>query len=203
MKTKTFTSNKKLILLISIVAIMILAITAGTTIAFLKAETGTVTNTFTPAKVTTDITEGFDGKTKSNVQIKNTGDINAYIRAAVVVNWVDDDGNIYPKQPVAGEDNDYTITYNLVTSGDGWYKIGDYYYYSKPVPPKDNEPNNVTGVLITECKPVEGKAPDGCYLSVEIIADAIQSVPLDAIQDAWSVTVNDDGSVTTYTKPVN
>lgn len=196
MKTKTFTSNKKLILLISIVAIMILAITAGTTIAFLKAETGTVTNTFTPAKVTTDITEGFDGKTKSNVQIKNTGDINACIRAAVVVNWVDGGGNIYPEQPVA--DKDYTIDYNLVTSGDGWYKIDDYYYYSKPVPPGD-----VTGVLIKKCEPVEGNAPDGYDLSVEIIADAIQSVPLDAIQDAWGVTVNDNGLVTKYTKPGN
>ena len=55
MRTKTVRKNKKLILLISIVAILILALTAGTTLAWLKASSGPVVNTFEPARVTSQV----------------------------------------------------------------------------------------------------------------------------------------------------
>ena len=39
------------------------------------------------------------------------------------------------------------------------------------------------------------QTPDGYSLSVEKIADAIQSVPKDAVESSWPVTVNEDGTI--------
>lgn len=179
MRTKTVRKNKKLILLISMVAILILALTAGTTLAWLKAQTGAVVNTFTPAVVTSQVEESIKDDIKSDVRIKNTSNIDAYIRAAVVINWVDKYGNIAAQQPV--EDTDYKITY--YDSNSGWWEQDGYYYYSSAV-----APNHLTNEFIKECKAV-GNAPEGYSLSVEIIADAIQSVPAEAVEDSWNVTV--------------
>ena len=49
---------------------------------------------------------------------------------------------------------------------------------------------STTGTLISSCTEVAGKAPAENYrLSVEIIAEAIQSQPDRAVKDAWGVTV--------------
>lgn len=183
MRKTTIRRNKKLILLISVVAILILALTAGTTLAWLKSSSGPVVNTFTPARVTSQVEESIKDGVKSDVRIKNTSNIDAYIRATVVINWVDDKGNVAAQKPV--KDTDYTIEYNLTSNG--WRQGADgYYYYSSAVAPED-----MTGTLISKCEAVAGKAPEGYSLSVEIIADAIQSVPDKAVREAWNVTVAD------------
>lgn len=182
MRKTTIRRNKKLILLISVVAILILALTAGTTLAWLKASSGPVVNTFTPARVTSQVEESIKDGVKSDVRIKNTSNIDAYIRATVVINWVDKDGNVAAQKPVEG--TDYTIKF---PKGTKWFTgPGGYYYFPNPVASKAS-----TDVLIDECTAVAGKAPAGYYLSVEIIADAIQSVPDKAVSDAWNVTVAD------------
>lgn len=182
MRKTTIKRNKKLILLISIAAILILALTAGTTLAWLKASSGPVVNTFEPARVTSQVEESIKDGVKSDVRIKNTSNIDAYIRATVVINWVDDKGNVAAQKPV--KDTDYKITY--YDSNSGWWEHDGYYYYSSAVAPED-----MTGTLISKCEAVAGKAPEGYSLSVEIIADAIQSVPDKAVREAWNVTVAD------------
>lgn len=190
MRTKSLkkSKNKKLTLLISIIAVMIMAITAGTTIAWLNAKTGQVVNTFTPARVTSQVEESVDGDVKSDVMIRNTSNIDAYIRARVVINWVDESGNIAGQKPVA--DTDYTIScYDLDS---GWWQGADgYCYYSSAVSPDD-----LTKVLIKRCQlNDDAEVPEGYYLSVEIIADAIQSVPASVVAEKWNVTVNADGTI--------
>lgn len=181
MRKTTIRRNKKLILLISVVAILILALTAGTTLAWLKASSGPVVNTFEPARVTSQVEEDITNGVKSDVRIKNTSNIDAYIRATVVINWVDKDGNIAAQKPEANKD--YKIEYDL---SNGWWERDGYYYYSSAV-----APDHLTNELIKECTAVAGKAPEGYSLSVEIIADAIQSVPDKAVREAWNVTVAD------------
>ena len=166
---------------------LILLAGAGGTIAYLVDETEPVSNTFTPAEVSCEIVETFTNyTTKSNVHVHNTGNINAYIRAAVVVNWVNDKG-IYGKQPKAGID--YTISYQLEPAG--WIKYPDgYYYYANPV-----VPGGATSYLIGSCSPIAGRTPEGCNLSVEILASAIQSEPLTTVKEVWGVTVNEHGNI--------
>lgn len=168
--------NRKPTLLMLALAILLVAV-VGTTIAYLFTNTGSITNTFTPANVTTEITEDFNNNVKNNVQVKNTGDVEAYIRAAVVVTWQNDAGEVYPTAPVEG--TDYTVSY----PGNGWVKHTDgYYYYTSPVAAGAS-----TGILLTDCKPVDGKAPDDYHLVVEILASAIQSKPDNAVTDAWGI----------------
>ena len=127
----------------------------------------------------------FDGKTKTDVQIKNTGNTDAYIRVAVVVNWKTSSGNIWAKAPEAGTD------YTLVL-GTGWKRGNDgYYYYSLSVPATDDQQTGiderVIGSFLTIRKLKDGPTgSDGarCELSVEILASAIQTTA-DAVT-AWS-----------------
>lgn len=177
-------AKRSLVLVVSVLA-LVLAV-AGGTLAWLTANSGPVTNTFTPAQVTCTVEETFDGTTKSDVKIKNTSNIDAYIRAYVVVTWKDAQGNVYGK-PV--KDTDYTIEY---ATGTGWDKGSDgYYYYTSPVAANDS----LTGVLITKCEPVADKAPAGYDLSVEIIAEAIQSLPTTTVTSVWPVTVDANGAL--------
>lgn len=173
-KVKRLRWNRSFVVLASVLVLIIGLV--GTTLAFLIDSTTPVINTFTPTKVTGEITEEFDGKVKNNVQVKNTGNIDAYIRAMVVVTWQNDAGNVNATAPVEG--TDYTLTWTM----DGWVKNGNYFYYTSKV-----APNASTGILLTDCKPVDGKTPDGYHLVVEILSDAIQAEPENAVTDAWGV----------------
>ncbi len=152
--------------------IVLLAGAVGGTWAFLVTQSEPVQNNFTYAHVSCTIKEKFDGTTKSDVKIQNTGDIPAYIRARIVVTWKDASGNV---SAVPVKDSDYTMT-----MGTGWTKGTDGYWYCNTAVAAGGE----TPVLITKCEK-KGAAPDGYDLSVEILADAIQSEPANAVKEAW------------------
>ena len=155
--------------------IVLLAGAVGGTWAFLVAQSEPVQNNFTYAHVSCKIDETFDGVTKSNVKIQNTGDIPAYIRARIVVTWKDESGNV---SAVPVENTDYTITFNETD----WTQQGDYWYCKTAV-----DAGGETPVLITTCEK-KGTAPEDYDLSVEILADAIQSEPANAVKEAWGYT---------------
>ena len=182
--------NKMLIVMVSVY--LLVGIVIGGTVAFLVTDSGPVQNTFTPSKVTTSVEETSSENVKKDVKIKNTGDTTAYIRAAVVVTWQDADGNIYGQAPVAG--TDYTIYYNLGASESGncWVKSSDgFYYYTSPVKSvSEDEKNCTTGILITSCTPISGKAPEGYNLAVEIIGSGIQSLPTSVVTENWNSGVS-------------
>ena len=186
--------NKKSIIIASVM--LLLLATVGTTLAYFFTETNPVENTFEPSKVSCAVVENGGtpvtgsvtdtGNVKENVQIKNTGDTDAYIRVAVVVNWASADGScVWAQQPA---DDDYPLTYNL---SNGWFNGGDgFYYYSKTISPEE-----LTTILINEAKQLKSapQTPDGIqyYLSIEIVASAIQSTPETVVAEQWGVTVND------------
>lgn len=177
-KNRRLRWNRQFVLLVSIIAL--LAGIVGSSLAYLLTQTDPVQNTFQPSKVTCEIKETFNGSEKKNVQVKNTGDTDAYIRAALVFTWVDSQGNI---APVAVGSGDYTLHL-----GSDWELGSDgYYYYNKSV-----APSAFTTNLIESCAPVTGKAPTGYTLCVDVIADAIQSKGLSSdnkkpVVEAWKV----------------
>lgn len=191
-RVRAHRQRKPVTLLVSL--LLLLGIAIGSTVAFLATKTGAKENTFTPSKVSSQVTEVFDGTTKSNVAVKNTGDIDAYLRATVNITWMKDqntaDQTVLAKVPQEGVD--YTITYS---EGTGWAKgPGEYWYYLTPVAPGASTRN-----LIESCTQLPGaEVPEGYHLSVEIIASAIQSVPAKAVVEAWGVTITENG-VTSYT----
>ena len=146
------------------------ALAIGGTIAYITTSTKDVENSFMPSSVSCEVIE--DNFTngvstvKTGVCVKNTGDVDAYIRAKVVVNWVDDEGNVLGVEPKAGTD------YLIQAPGSGWSYCAsdDCYYYASRVPAE-----SFTNDLIDYCK-VNSSAPaDGYALSVEILASAIQA----------------------------
>ncbi len=186
-QNKSRVSRKtRVVLLVSV--LLMLTISVIGSIAYLVDNTDALENIFTPTSVPIEVAEEFDGNVKKNVQITNTGNTDAYIRAAVIVTWVDKDGNISGIVPV--EKTDYTINRTL----DGWERGEDGYYYHLEKVPFGNS----TGVLFTECKPLISK--DGYQLSVEIVAQSIQANGVDekgtpAVTLAWGVGVNENGSL--------
>lgn len=190
--------NRKSILITSVALLLLVAV--GTTIAYVFTKTDPVENKFDPSKVSCAVVENGNDpvssdnvpvSSKTNVQIKNTGDTDAYIRVAVVVNWMSADGSkVWATKPVKSTDGingDYKITYNL--NDNGWIDGGDgYYYYTQPV-----AKSALTDILITSATQLTQKGPVGTdntqyYLSIEIVASAIQSNGMGAnsAKDAWT-----------------
>lgn len=166
--------NRTAVLFMAI--IMLIGAVIGSTVAFLITNTGPVENKFAYARVSCEVKEDFNGSTKKDVQITNTGSTDAYIRATYVVNWVDAQGNI-----VASVPDGYSYSLNVNPDGK-WTKMGDYYYYLTPVAPRDSTPGSLLTCTVTRPENPEYR------LSVEILATAIQSTPAKAVTEAWGVT---------------
>ena len=182
MNGKRVMKTKKPVALVAL--LVLLCCTVAGTLAYLVDKTPEVKNTFTPAHVSTAVDETFKNGVKSDVKIQNTGNIDAYIRATVVVNWASDkeDGVVSGTAPKEG--TDYTIDWTKVN----WIKVGDYYYYTQKV-----AVNGETGQLFTNCKLKEGVIPpSGYHLQVTILADGIQADGVGSngktpMEDAWGV----------------
>lgn len=138
-RKKSGRSRRPLLLLASLV--LLLALAAGGTVAWLNSSSGPVTNTMIPGQVPITINETFNGATKSGVTVTNTGNIDAYIRVAIVANAVDEDGNI-----IAGTAPDYVSLVNTAY----WKLLEDgYYYYKGAVAPDGTtEPLFTDGVTV-------------------------------------------------------
>lgn len=169
-------SKKSMTLLVS--TILIVGMVVAGTLAYLTTDSGPLQNVFNPSKVTTKVVETLDGEIKKDVKIQNTGDIDAWIRATVVVTWQDKDGNLYAGTPVAG--TDYEIQYNT----EDWFRGTDgFYYWKAPV-----APNEMTGVLIQSCQPKKAAPAEGYYLTVEIIGSGLQSKPNSTFNSSWGAS---------------
>lgn len=166
--------KKKSIALIALIVILSCAV--GGTLAWLVDVTNPVNNTFTPGNITCEIHETNSGGEKSNVTVTNTGNADAYIRAAIVINLVDNEGNILAQTPTAG--TDFTMTL-----GGDWQQIEDYYYYRGAV-----TAGGTTTNLINSCEE-NATGHDGYHLQVTILSEAIQAEggngTQSAAEDAW------------------
>lgn len=188
MKMKFFSGSKAKTAIALTSLVLVLCAAVSPTLAFLLDRSDPIVNVFQESVVTSQVNEeSFDETTKTNVTVKNTGDTQAWIRAAIIVTWkTGEDGDVYGGAPVAG--TDYSISLNTTD----WIKGSDGFYYHKaPV-----EPGQSTQVLIYSCSPVEAKTPEGYGLNVEIISSALQSKPARAFSkwQAQGVKVNDAGT---------
>lgn len=156
----------------ALLVLLALSIVGGATVAALVRNTDDLENSFVPGIVSCSVDQNF--------KVTNTGNVPAYIRAAIVVNWMDEDGNIRAIDPV--ENTDYTLSI-----GNGWDQIGTYYYYTGEV-----AANGITGEPV--CTVTPNTTVPGFELVTEVVAEAIQSQgekdgkTTKAYQDAWNIT---------------
>ena len=153
--------------------VLILVCTVGGTVAYLVTHTDPVVNTFTPGEVSCQVEEEFkDNYTvKTEAVVKNTGNVPAYIRVAVVANTIDAQGNITGMKTLEGWLNTAK-----------WTKSGNFYYYKGVV-----QPGAVTDNLLKTGINLDG-------IQVTILASAIQSMPDDAVNEAWNMSYDSDTS---------
>lgn len=172
----------------TVATVLLLALTIGGTVAWLTSKTNDITNTFTPSKVTCRVDESFNETTgvKSDVNVTNTGDTDAFIRVKLVTYRTNAEG-----QHIGG-----VAEVPAFNPGGGWVKYGDYYYYTKPVAP-GGKPEKA---LIESIQLTSGYTDaDGGNQAMDVMAEAIQSEPAEAVGEAWGVSIS-QGSVTPYSE---
>lgn len=153
--------------------VLILVCTVGGTVAYLVTHTDPVVNTFTPGEVSCQVDEKFNEEktVKTEAVVKNTGNVPAYIRVAVVANTIDAQRNITGMATLEGWLNTAK-----------WTEVGGFYYYKGVV-----QPGDVTANLLNADINLEG-------IQVTILASAIQSMPDDAVNEAWKMSYDSDTS---------
>lgn len=157
-----------------VATVLLLALAIGGTLAWLSTKDTPIQNKFLPTKVTCEVTEKFDGNTgvKSDVNVKNTGTIDAFIRVKLVTYRTNDQG-----QHIGG-----IASLPPFDLGADWVKYGDYYYYTKPVAPNQKPETNLTDSMTLIGSYLD---TDGGKQAIDVMAEAIQSVPEDAVKAAW------------------
>lgn len=166
-----------------IATVMLLALAIGGTVAWLTDTSPAVVNTFTPSHVSCKVDETFDDRTgvKSNVQVQNTSDIPAFIRVKLVTYRTNGKG-----QHIGG-----TAAVPNFQPGANWVLHEGYYYYTQPV-----QPQKFTGILIDEIRLQDPYMDaDGGHQAIDVMAEAIQSVPEAAVKEAWGFELKADGSL--------
>ncbi len=174
-------------LLIPLISAMLFLMAAvGATIAWMSTRDTPIQNTFIPSHVSCEVTEKFDAETgvKSSVNVKNTGDTTAYIRVKLITYRTNDQG-----QHIGGAAS--IPTFSL---GENWVEYGGYYYYTLPVAPGAYPETNLADSLQLTTSYTDA---DGGRQAMDVMAEAIQSVPEQAAGTAWGVRIS-QGSVTAY-----
>jgi hypothetical protein len=167
--------KRKILKIVILILSIILLLLCGTAFALMYRQTQPLNNQLEAAFVACDVEEDFNGETKTRIAIKNTGNIDAYLRVRLVSYWVDSNGKIVskPSQMPA------------VTEAAGWVVGSDNtYYYSKPIAPGGITPNLLDVNMTLD-------ETDGYLQVVEVFADAIQSKPAEAVTGSWGVTITD------------
>lgn len=166
-------------------AILLLALSltlvCGTVYAYMFMRTDQQSAGFSPARVACEVSESFADNTKSSITVKNTGNVDAYLRVRLVTYWVHAD-----EKTVAAESSP---ALNIVPA-DGWLEGTDNtFYYKVPVAPGKSTPSLFSGSITLEQK-------DGLKQVIDVFAEAIQADPAAAVIDSWDVTVDSSGTIT-------
>ena len=176
MKKRSLTSRFVPALLVALI------LACGTVFAYMFRQTEIKTTTFTPAKVLCEVYAPLTADDKiDSVTLKNTSNIDAYLRVRLVTYWVDGDGDVAAKSSPA-----LSVDYDEAKWVAG---SGNTFYFKTPVSPEATE-NLTTNLLKT---PVELKTEDGYKQVVDIFGEAIQADPTKAVTESWQVTLEDDG----------
>lgn len=180
--------NKHKVKILCIVgSALLLAALCGTVLAYMFRVTEPIENIFAPAYVDCEVAEATDSQMteKSSITVKNTGNIDAYLRVRFVSYWVrvTDDG-----KPEIVSKPSQMPEFKIA---DGWIDGGDdTYYYKSPV-----APDQFTGELLADGEKIPLAEQDGYRQVIEVFAEAIQSDPASSVVDSWSVTLDADGNI--------
>ena len=155
------------VLLVLICVIVVFSATG--VFGFLTDTSSVVKNEFKVASVTCEA--------KSDYTVENTGNIPALIRVKLLVNWIDEDGNVLFPAP---ED----ASYRLSLADSGWTHVGGtdpasgYWYCNQILSPQES----------SSVPLVRTVSASGGKLQIMMLAEAIQATPADAVRESWNMS---------------
>lgn len=185
MINKKWDSLKRRIFIMSCMVVLVGVIFMGS-VAYLQKISG-LGNQFEIGKTDIMVEEFFDdSKTrKTDIRLVNEGNTAVYMRAKLLIYYVDVDNNVLDDIPKEG------IDYTIEEGSSDWIKKEDIYYYKAPVEPYSNDGSIGKTTNIITC--IDDLMPnDNKYLVVDVIGESIQATPLSAVKEAWEVTINNE-----------
>lgn len=170
--------GKRAVVLLAALVVLAVAAVSGT-VAFLIVRHDAIQNTFVPGYVSCEVTEAFDGVTKTNVAVKNTGNVPVYIRVKLLPYWYDSTQD----KPTAK-----TAWTPDFTSENGWTRGADgFYYYTQPVAPTASTSKLIPTITLEKDEVTLARQV------LEIVASCVQALPDDVVVKTWG---GSNGSVT-------
>lgn len=176
---------KKKLLALSMTAICISAVAAGT-LAYYTSEITVDQNKITSGKIEIDVVDGegthvtppdtlngiMPGKTVNydSVIVENTGTSPAWIRVQASTEIIADNLAAETLLPSIAPDGKFVVTYKL---DQNWIDGNDgYYYYKYPVDPEEQTSMMIDEITINSSI---GNDYKGCTISINVCAQAVQS----------------------------
>ncbi len=160
------------IMLISTLTVALLSV--GAAIAYMFAISAPMENTFERAVVSCEVAESFDEHSgvKDSIAVKNTSNIPVYVRIRIVSYRVDGEGNIIG---IPSEIPHFTLA-------DGWTET-EYgtYEYEHPIGAGQSSPSLFADGSVMTLDTYDEESSQ----VVEVFAEAIQSEPARAREEAW------------------
>ncbi len=153
--------------LLQFALILLITATVVGSLAYIVIVREPLVNKFTAAPVSCQVEEAFNGTVKSNVTVRNTSNTSVYIRVRFVTYRVNDDG-----QHIGG-----TAEIPSFTPGTDWVKMGDFYYFTKPVSAGATPAAYLIGANGITLSTYSDA--DGGKQVIEVMAEAIQARGLD------------------------
>ncbi len=162
---------------------LVLLLTVGATGAWLIDRSARQANTFLPAHVTCQVEESFSGREKTSIALRNTGNVDAFLRLRLVSYRINAQG-----QRIGG-----AAPIPALSLGGDWLAGSDgCYYYVHPV-----SPGGLTGNLLSQALSLTAyDDADGGVQVIEVVAEAIQALPAEAVQGAWPAVTCSGGQLT-------
>ena len=183
--------------IISVSALLAVAAIVGTVFALMRKDTPKLENEFVPAVVQCEVHEALSYTSTypeyvtehANVRIKNTGNIDSYLRIRFVSYWVK-----FNTETTSWEIAAKSSVMPELNIASGWIAGDNYtYYYPTPVAPDAFTTQINTAPIVLQ--------KDGDYIQVlEVFGEAIQALPTDAVVNSWHVVLSGN-TITGITTP--
>ena len=173
---------------------LVLVLGIGSTLAYLQATTGLLTNTFSLAQLDTKIEEVLDTDGTKQVQVTNIGKSDAYVRARIMVSGIDPDKIKISTnaEETAGTDGIVLVMQHNFNNewyhADGKTAKDDWYYYGVVLPGTRKEPTNPearkTKPLLQ--KVVFGSEVDVSAVQITIMHESVLASGFDSAEAAFA-----------------
>ncbi len=186
--------KKSILLVLSIV--LVLVISAGSTLAYLTTRTEDKDNTFAFPEAGVTIEENFDGWDIKEVQVKNDSTIPGVVRVLLLPRIEDAEGNYVSAdlgQLSQPQDNKIVMgdfTLELAADWeDNWFYQDGFFYYRKVLEPGATSEKLLQKVSLTEDTTEMRKKYKDLAIKVDVQADFLQAEG-GAPESEWGVTVS-------------